>query len=286
MGHGRTLEYPKTPVNRVNRYNQRATYDLEQIHTIINTSTVVHVSFNTPDAANPFPVTLPMVGVAASFEHPSASLGEPLDIYLHGYVSSRLMNLSRNAGGQGAPDSASPPPPAQGLPVTISATLVDGLVLTLTPNTHDVNYRSATVFGYASLVTTLEEKLWAMEQVTNSVVRDRWRHTRVPPDGAEMQSTSILRVKVVGGSGKVRVGGPRDELKDLKRDDIRDTVWTGVIPVWECFGEPVAYKGVVEGDEKANRVSSVPEHVSEFAREMREQNEKYALATVVDTSQD
>ncbi|KIW97840.1 uncharacterized protein Z519_01424 [Cladophialophora bantiana CBS 173.52] len=292
MGHGRTLEYPKTPVNRVNRYNQRATYDLEQIHTIINTSTVVHVSFNTPDASNPFPVTLPMVGVAASFEHPSASLAEPLDVYLHGYVSSRLMNLSRNAGPQ---NSTSSPPPtatdgdgttAQGLPVTISATLVDGLVLTLTPNTHDVNYRSATLFGYASLVTSVEEKVWAMEQVTNSVVRDRWRHTRVPPDGAEMQSTSILRVKIVGGSGKVRVGGPRDELKDLKREDIRDKVWTGVIPVWECFGEPVGYKGVVQGDEKANRVENVPEHVREFAREMREQNEKYALAAVVDTSQD
>ncbi|OAP64854.1 hypothetical protein AYL99_00826 [Fonsecaea erecta] len=293
MGHGRTLEYPKTPVNRVNRYNQRATYDLEQIHSIINTSTVVHVSFNTPDPSNPFPVTLPMVGVAASFEHPSASLGEPLDIYLHGYVSSRLMNLSRNAGHTDAPDSASDRGSgvggggtAQGLPVTVSATLVDGLVLTLTPNTHDVNYRSATLFGYASLVTSLEEKLWAMEQVTNSVVRDRWRHTRVPPDGAEMQSTSILRVKVVGGSGKVRVGGPRDELKDLKRDDIRDKVWTGVIPVWECFGEPVEYKGVVQGDEKGNRVDSVPEHVKEFAKEMSKQNEKYALAAVVDTSQD
>ncbi|OAL40406.1 hypothetical protein AYO20_00142 [Fonsecaea nubica] len=296
MGHGRTLEYPKTSVNRVNRYNQRATYDLEQIHSIINTSTVVHVSFNTPDPSNPFPVTLPMVGVAASFEHPSASLGEPLDIYLHGYVSSRLMNLSRNAV-QAAPDSTSPPAStaggdgggegtAQGLPVTISATLVDGLVLTLTPNTHDVNYRSATLFGYANLVTSLEEKVWAMEQVTNSVVRDRWRHTRVPPDGAEMQSTSILRVKVVGGSGKVRVGGPRDELKDLKRDDIRDKVWTGVIPVWECFGDPIEYRGVAQGDGKENRVGSVPEHVREFAREMREQNEKYALAAVVDTSQD
>ncbi|KIW81945.1 hypothetical protein Z517_04971 [Fonsecaea pedrosoi CBS 271.37] len=275
---------------------QTATYDLEQIHSIINTSTVVHVSFNTPDPSNPFPVTLPMVGVAASFEHPSASLGEPLDIYLHGYVSSRLMNLSRNTA-QAAPDSTSPPAStaggdgggegtAQGLPVTISATLVDGLVLTLTPNTHDVNYRSATLFGYANLVTSLEEKVWAMEQVTNSVVRDRWRHTRVPPDGAEMQSTSILRVKVVGGSGKVRVGGPRDELKDLKRDDIRDKVWTGVIPVWECFGDPIEYRGVVQGDGKENRVDSVPEHVREFAREMREQNEKYALAAVVDTSQD
>ncbi|KIX04426.1 uncharacterized protein Z518_05294 [Rhinocladiella mackenziei CBS 650.93] len=275
MGHGRTLEYPKTAVNKVNRYNVRATYDLEQIHGIINDSTVVHVSFNTPDPSNPFPVTLPMVGVVASFEHPSSSLGEPLDIYLHGYVSSRLMNLSRNAGTttSGTDDSA-----PTGLPVTVSATKVDGLILTLTPNTHDVNYRSATLFGYASLVTDLAEKLWAMEQITNSVVRDRWRFTRIPPDGAEMQSTSILRVRVAGGSGKIRLGGPRDEQKDLVREELRDSIWTGVIPVYEHFGEPVPGKG--------NRVKDVPSHVAEFAKERREGNERYATEAIVDTSQD
>ena len=255
-----------------------ATYDLEEIHNIINTSTVVNVSFNTPDPSNPFPVTLPMVGVAASFEHPSASLGEPLDIYIHGYVSSRLMNTSRNSTSSepnGAADTDATPP---GLPVTISATKVDGLVLTLTPYTHDINYRSATLYGYATVVTELAEKLWAMEQVTNSVVSDRWRYTRVPPESAEMQSTSILRVRVVGGSGKVRVGGPRDEAKDFDRQELRDQVWTGVVPVWECFGEPVPHK--------ENRVKEVPGHVSDFAREMRERNQKYAADAIVDESQD
>ncbi|EXJ55290.1 hypothetical protein A1O7_08217 [Cladophialophora yegresii CBS 114405] len=282
MGHGRTLQYPKTPVNKVNRYNQRATYDLEQIHTIINTSTVLHVSFNTPDPGNPFPVTLPMVGVAASFDHPSSSLGEPLDVYLHGYVSSRLMNLSRRAE-TGTEAGTSPD---AGLPVTISATKVDGLVLTLTPNTHDVNYRSATLYGYATLVSSVEEKLWAMEMITNSVVSGRWAHTRVPPDTAEMTSTSILKVKVVGGSGKIRVGGPRDERKDLERGDIRAKVWTGTIPVWESFGEPVPFEGVSVGDGKGNLVPRVPEHVVAFVQGRRMENERYALAAVEDRSQD
>ncbi|OCT44502.1 flavin-nucleotide-binding protein [Cladophialophora carrionii] len=299
MGHGRTLEYPKTPINRVNRYNQRATYDLEQIHTIINTSTVLHVSFNTPDAANPFPVTLPsssfqmimshpsqMVGVAASFDHPSSSLGEPLDVYLHGYVSSRLMNLSRRAETGAEVGGTATSAPEAGLPVTISATKVDGLVLTLTPNTHDVNYRSATVYGYATLVSSTDEKLWAMETITNSVVSGRWAHTRVPPDTAEMTSTSILKVKVVGGSGKIRVGGPRDERKDLDRADVRAQVWTGTIPVWESFGDPVAFEGVSVGDGKGNLVPVVPEHVVSFVRERRGENERYALAAVEDRSQD
>ncbi len=216
-----------------------------------------------------------MVGVAASFDHPSSSLGEPLDIYLHGYVSSRLMNLSRSA------DSPS------GLPATISATKVDGLVLTLTPNTHDINYRSATVFGYATLVATTEEKLWAMEQITNSVLSNRWPHTRLPPDSAEMQSTSILRVRVVGGSGKVRVGGPRDERKDLERiDGVRERVWTGTIPVWEVLGDPVAYEGVESGDGKANLVGEVPGHVWDFVKSRKEEAERYAREAVLDKSQD
>ncbi|ETI20841.1 hypothetical protein G647_07184 [Cladophialophora carrionii CBS 160.54] len=286
MGHGRTLEYPKTPINRVNRYNQRATYDLEQIHTIINTSTVLHVSFNTADAANPFPVTLPMVGVAASFDHPSSSLGEPLDVYLHGYVSSRLMNLSRRAETVAEVGGTATSAPEAGLPVTISATKVDGLVLTLTPNTHDVNYRSATLYGYATLVSSTDEKLWAMEMITNSVVSGRWAHTRVPPDTAEMTSTSILKVKVVGGSGKIRVGGPRDERKDLDRADVRAQVWTGTIPVWESFGDPVAFEGVGVGHGKGNLVPVVPEHVVSFVQERRGENERYALAAVEDRSQD
>ena len=58
-------------------------------------------------------------------------------------------------------------------------------------------------------------------------------------DGAEMLSTSMLRVKVMGGSGKVRVGGPRDEQKDLNSENPRKETWTGVVPVWEQFGEPV-----------------------------------------------
>jgi hypothetical protein len=45
-------------------------------------------------------------------------------------------------------------------------------------------------------VEDVDEKLWAMELITNSVVPDRWKHTRVPPNNAEMQSTQILKVKV------------------------------------------------------------------------------------------
>src|ERR1700728_1366181 len=97
-----TFEYPKGPRNTVNRYNHQgrttsvilnslitiflAVYDLTVIHSIINTTPVLHVSF-TPSPDDPSPVIPPLIGQMGSYDRPSASLGEPLECYLHGYVS-------------------------------------------------------------------------------------------------------------------------------------------------------------------------------------------------------
>jgi hypothetical protein len=61
----RTLEYPKTARNTVVRRGHRGKYDLETIHTLINTSLVLNVSF-APDTDEDFPVILPMIGVMGS----------------------------------------------------------------------------------------------------------------------------------------------------------------------------------------------------------------------------
>ena len=227
-----------------------ATYDLNTIHSIVNTSHVLHVSFNPEPPADPFPATLPLIGQMGSFEYPSAGLDEPLDCYLHGYVSSRIVNMARNS--------------SAGLPVCIAATKVDGLVLTLTPNTHNYNFRSAILHGYATLVTDVEEKLWAMELITNSVVPDRWKNTRIPPDQAEMSSTAILKVRIADGSGKIRGGNKSADPKDIGNTELTDRVWTGVIPVWECFGEPVP--------SSENKVSPVPQYIDTFVTRSTERN--------------
>ena len=200
-----------------------------------------------------------MIGQMGSFEYPSADLQDPLECYLHGYVSSRLMKLARSDDNEG-------------LPVSIAATKVDGLVLSLTPFSHSYNYRSAVLFGYAKLVTSDEEKSWAMKLITESVVPGRWENTRVPPQGAEVASTSILRVKIVSGSGKIRDGGPGDDKKDQNREDVTGRVWTGVVPVWETIGEPISGG--------SGRVKEVPEHVTVFVRKENESSENYAKKAV------
>lgn len=210
-----------------------------------------------------------MIGQMGSFEHPSAGLDEPLQCYLHGYVSSRIMRLAKAAiDGSESTEEGEGMVKGKGLPVCIAASHVDGLILALTPNNHSYNYRSAILQGYATLVTDVAEKMYAMELVTNSVVADRWDHTRVPPDAAEMSSTTILKVEIVSGSGKVRNGTPHDEKKDIGREEIINSVWTGVVPVYEVLGAPER-----AGDSK---VEEVPEHVLKYIAERNEKSKRLA----------
>jgi nitroimidazol reductase NimA-like FMN-containing flavoprotein (pyridoxamine 5'-phosphate oxidase superfamily) len=266
--------YPQKGFNNVNRYkhqgglpfiaivydmlNAIATYDVETIHSIVNNTPVLHVSF-VPDPAVPVPIILPMIGEMGLYPGDEANGDPDWKCYLHGYVSSRLMRLGADAVERGE----------EGLPLCVAATKVDGFVLTLTPNSHNYNYRSAVLQGHATVVEDVDEKIWAMKLITNSVVPDRYENTRVPPDGAEMQSTRILKMRISGASGKVREGCPEDERKDMKREDVLDSVWTGVVPVYEKLVEPVPGP--------YNRVQQVPEHVTKFVKEENAKREKYAV---------
>lgn len=256
--------YLQTPYAKFNRHKERGTYDAETIHNLINTTSVLHVSFTTPDS--PFPVLLPMIGQIGTY----AGDASP-HLYLHGYVSSRIMNVTSSASSSSSSSA--------GLPMTVSATKVDGLVLALSPFSHSYNYRSAVVFGRATVLPSLgadkrtpdPEALWAMELITDAVVPGRWAHTRVPPTGAEMQSTRILKVAIESATAKVRVGPPKDERHDLKDPEVVGKVWAGVVPIWEFFGEPVpsGYEG--------GKGLELPEHVGAFVKNENRNAQEYAV---------
>lgn len=252
------LEYPKDATNTVKRLNDRGVYALKTIHRLVNTCQILHVSFTTP--SQPFPVILPMIGQMGSFERPSADLGDPLDLYLHGYVSSRIMNLGRSADGQG-------------MPVCVAASHVDGLVLALSSFSSSYNYRSVVLFGHATLVEDEAERLYAMELITNSVVPDRWRHTRLPPTKAELQSTGILRVRVASGSAKIRAGQAHDDKHDMDNEALVDSVWTGVLPVHQAMGEPLP--------SPYNKIG-VPAHIADYHKDFNADNQQLSLDAVKD----
>jgi len=68
-----------------------------------------------------------------------------------------------------------------------------------------------------------------------------------------MTTTGVIRIEIVSASAKVRVGGPSDDRHDLKNEEVVGSVWTGVVPCWMQFGEPVP--------SSYNKVKNVPTYM-------------------------
>jgi uncharacterized protein len=113
-------------------------------------------------------------------------------------------------------------------------------VLSLTPFTHSYNYRSAMLHGTASFLEDDDEKMYAMELITNHVHPNRWNDSRTPATKTEITSTGIIRVELTSASAKIRTGPPVDKDKsDLENAEMRNRVWVGVVPVYETLGTPI-----------------------------------------------
>ncbi|KAB8068850.1 pyridoxamine 5'-phosphate oxidase-domain-containing protein [Aspergillus leporis] len=223
--------YPKSTLNAVNRYRNRGRYTFEDVYPIFDSAPVIHISFNDPSnyEARSYPYILPMFGCTGSYNQDLAERA----IYLHGYISSKFFRKSDESKDH------------KGLSICVSATLLDGLVLALTPNHHSCNYRSAIAYGYAHLVTDEGERSYAMELITNNILPGRWANTRIPPTKAELAATGIVRV------------------------DIEAAIWTGVIPSWTHWGTPVAAP--------TDRMDGVPGYIGNWIREVNEKSEEYAF---------
>ncbi|KAF2430516.1 hypothetical protein EJ08DRAFT_679067 [Tothia fuscella] len=261
----------------VKRLKDRGRYDYGTMHKIIDDTPVLHVSFP-PDSDDEFSAMLPMLGCTGSFnpnetpkEQPYVSPGSfpeedstpeedltsgPRDIYLHGHAASRLFKR----------------PEDERIPVTIAATTMQGIVLSLTPFHNSCNYASAVVMGYASVVTSESERLYALTRITDNLVTGRWDRSRNPPTKAEMTSTGVLRVEVVSASAKVRVGGPSDDRKDLKNEDVVGNVWTGFVPTYTFYGEPVP--------SSYNKVESVPQYMRSWIENENRKGEQAAADAI------
>jgi nitroimidazol reductase NimA-like FMN-containing flavoprotein (pyridoxamine 5'-phosphate oxidase superfamily) len=111
------------------------------------------------------------------------------------------------------------------LPVCISVTLIDGMVLARSAFHHSVNYRSVTIFGTPTPVTDKEELYTALEVFTNKMCPGRWNDVRKPNDG-EWKATMVLSIEIEEASAKVRVGAPKDDAEDYDLN-----IWAGVQPL-------------------------------------------------------
>lgn len=204
--------YTPTGRSTPTRHRERAGYDRESVHAILDDDYLCHLGFVHEGA----PVVLPTLYVR---------VGERL--YLHGSTGSRPLREAGRAG--------------QGLEVCVTVTRLDGLVLARSAFHHSMNYRSVVAHGLAQRVTDEDELTAALDALVDNVVPGRAADSR-PADARELAATAVLRLDLEEVSAKVRRGGPSDEPEDMDLPH-----WSGVVPVRRTYGEPLASEDLAPG---------------------------------------
>ncbi|MER5812240.1 pyridoxamine 5'-phosphate oxidase family protein [Streptomyces sp. NPDC002033] len=204
--------YAPTDRTVPSRARQRASYDRETVHSILDQAYVCHLGFVRDGA----PVVLPTL---------FGRVGETL--YVHGSTGSRPLL----AAGQTDP----------GLPVCLTVTHVDGLVLARSAFHHSMNYRSVVVHGTAHQVTDEDERRMALDALVDQVVPGRSADSR-PANARELAATAVIRLDLTEVSAKIRTGGPNDDAEDLGLP-----FWAGVVPVAPAYGTPVPAADLAPG---------------------------------------
>ncbi|KAJ3121122.1 hypothetical protein HK100_012516 [Physocladia obscura] len=201
-----------TALHAVRRLKERAAYDAASVHAVLDAGLVAHVGFTVAGSVEgseyreEWPTVMPMAyGRVAG------------TVYLHGYVSGRLVKALSAADVKAA----------------VTVTRVDGLVLASSPFNHSMNYRSVCVFGFPQLVVDKDEKEAALRAITNHAFKpfaaDRWNDTR-PSLPAELQTTAVLRLVIEAASVKTRSGQVHENVENT------EPYFSGVLPISSVFG--------------------------------------------------
>jgi uncharacterized protein len=206
---GELTQTPQTTVRRA----ERASYDRELAHAILDEGLVAHVGFVVDER----PFVIPMV------------YGRIDDtLYLHGAPGTRILRTL--TGGEGR----------RAAPVCVTVTLLDALVLAKSQMHHSANYRSVVVLGAVRRVRG-EEAERALTAIVDHALPGRSAQAR-PPDAGELRRTAVLALPIDEASVKVRTGGPVDDEADLALP-----VWAGIIPLTTVRGEQVEMVQAPEG---------------------------------------
>ena len=214
-------ESPIIDLNRVRRVPKRGQYDKDTIYRILDEGLVCHVGL----VEDGQPVVIPM-----NYARRDDT------VILHGAPASRLLKYVQ-----------------AGRPVCVTVTLLDGLVLARSVYHHSMNYRSAVVFGRGRLIEAEQEKLAALEVLTEHILPGRWQDAR-RPNRQELDATAVVSVAIETASAKVRTGPPADD-----EDDYQLPVWAGVLPIQQQALTPV-------NDPRLRRDIPLPSSISNYRR--------------------
>jgi len=216
-----SLQTAPSPRTQVERLPERGHYDRETIYGILDQAFLCHVGF----VVDGQPFVIP-TGYGRSGD----------SLYIHGSGASRMLrNLSA------------------GVPVCVTVTLLDGLVVARSLFHSSMNYRSVVILGQARLVTDPDEKLRALRAVSEQIFPGRWDDARQPTE-QELKATSVLAVPLAEASAKIRTGPAKDDAEDYALP-----IWAGIVPLRVTAGAPEPDSAL-----PSDVAARVPEYLREY----------------------
>ena len=214
-----TTEYDIGKRNKVRQLREKAVYDKEAVHQVLDAGLLAHVAV----VQDGDPVVVPMM---------YGREGETL--YLHGARKARVIRMLEGTG-----------------KACINITLLDGLVFARSAFASSMNYRSVTVFGRARLVDELEDKKHALHIIAEHAMPGRKAELRKSLEN-ELKMTGVIAVDIETASAKISDKMPEDEPCDL------DTpVWGGVLPLESRFTTLQADDLVKDGIEPSDALHAL-----------------------------
>lgn len=208
--------YPITPRNKVRQLTEKARYEKDTVHQLLDAGLVAHVGF----AQDGAPVVVPMI---------YGREGEI--VYLHGARKARVIRLLD-----------------QTERACLNVTMLDAIVLARSAFNSSMNYRSVTVFGKPRLVESEDEKLHAMKVISEHTMPGRWDELRAPND-REVKMTGVIALEIETGSAKISAKMPDDDPEDY---DI--PIWAGILPLTTRTGTLQEDNRLIEGVEPSGVV--------------------------------
>lgn len=197
--------YQQSKLNRVKRGQNRATYDVDKINTILDAGFLCYVGY----IYDGKPITIPM-----------AYARKEDKIYIHGSTANRMLVSILESG-----------------ETSITVMHLDGLVLARSGLHHSVNYRSVTLFGSLKKIEKDTDKTDILKWIVNQMVPNQWESIR-PMHQKELDRTLVVEFTIETASAKVRDVGVIDEPEDYDLD-----VWAGVVPIKQVAEYPISDEG-------------------------------------------
>jgi uncharacterized protein len=194
-----------TPGERTRmRRSPYAHYDTETVFAILDAGLLAHIGY---------------VVDGAPYVTPTSYWREADRLYWHGAAASRLLRAH-----------------AQPLPVCLTVSHMDGLVLARCGFTHTILYRSVMAFGHAEHVNDAEEKRRVLDLFIDRLYPGRSLELR-PVSEAELAATSLMAMTIKDASAKISSPQARGGNAVIDKEaDYGAAVWAGVIPLQTVTG--------------------------------------------------